>query len=110
MAAGLGFSGLGSLGVQLRRPQRLLTPSQGTGAGRDELLRSLPEPAEPFITEENRWFVLLAFLRHLPDPAAQAAVLRRRLAFLDEPSSYFYDGDTPLRAADVDDPSARACC
>ncbi|GGV01200.1 hypothetical protein GCM10010502_64690 [Kitasatospora aureofaciens] len=31
-------------------------------------------------------------------------MLRRRLAFLGEPSSYFYDGDTPLRVADVDDP------
>ncbi|MFJ4184305.1 helix-turn-helix transcriptional regulator [Kitasatospora sp. NPDC089509] len=75
-----------------------------TEAGRAELQRNLREPAEPFITDENRWFVLLAFLRHLPDPEAQAAVLRRRLAFLGEPSSYFYDGDSPLRADDVDDP------
>ncbi|MFI9365212.1 PadR family transcriptional regulator [Kitasatospora sp. NPDC053057] len=75
-----------------------------TEAGRAELQRNLREPAEPFITDENRWFVLLAFLRHLPDPGAQATVLRRRLAFLSEPSSYFYDGDTPLAADDVDDP------
>ncbi|MFH9353120.1 PadR family transcriptional regulator [Kitasatospora sp. NPDC017646] len=75
-----------------------------TEAGRAELQRNLREPAEPYITDENRWFVLLAFLRHLADPAAQATVLHRRLAFLSEPSSYFYDGDTPLTATDVDDP------
>jgi hypothetical protein len=31
-------------------------------------------------------------------------VLRRRLAFLEQPASFFYDGDRPLRAADVTDP------
>ncbi|WP_416484656.1 PadR family transcriptional regulator [Streptomyces sp. CL12] len=76
-----------------------------TEAGRTELFQCLREPAEPFITDENRWFTLLAFLRHLPDPAAQATVLERRLAFLDEPSSFFYDGDgRPLSAENVADP------
>lgn len=50
---------------------------------------------------------MLAFLRHLDDPGAQAAVLRRRLAFLEEPASFFYDGDQPLRAEDLDDPFRR---
>ncbi len=31
-------------------------------------------------------------------------MLRRRLAFLEQPASFFCDGDRPLRAADVTDP------
>ncbi len=31
-------------------------------------------------------------------------MLRRRLAFLEQPASSFYDGDRPLRAADLTDP------
>lgn len=50
---------------------------------------------------------MLAFLRHLEDPAAQATVLRRRLAFLEEPSSFFYAGDRPLRAEELHDPFRR---
>lgn len=43
------------------------------------------------ITDENRWFTVLAFLRHLDDAGAQAAVLRRRLAFLEESAGFFYE-------------------
>ena len=75
-----------------------------TAAGRDKLLRMLREPEDVYITDENHWFCLLAFLRHLDDPAAQAAVLRRRLDFLTTPASFFYEGDRPLRAEDFDDP------
>lgn len=85
-------------------PRHVLTL---TGAGRTELRRRLAEPAPGDITDENRWFVLLAFLRHLPDPSAQAEVLRRRLAFLEEPASFFYAGDRPLRAEELDDPFRR---
>ncbi|MEV6867232.1 hypothetical protein AB0M44_40350 [Streptosporangium subroseum] len=35
------------------------------------------------------------------------AVLRRRLRFLAQPASFFWDGDRPLRAADFDDPFRR---
>ncbi|WP_030572076.1 PadR family transcriptional regulator [Streptomyces aureocirculatus] len=75
-----------------------------THAGRSELRHRLTEPARTDITDENRWFTVLAFLRHLDDPRAQAAVLRRRLDFLEEPASFFYDGDRPLRAEELDDP------
>ena len=78
-----------------------------TPDGRQELRKRLAEPAQGDITDENRWFVLLAFLRHLGDAAAQAAVLRRRLAFLEEPASFFYDGERPLRAEELDDPFRR---
>ncbi|MER5426846.1 transcriptional regulator, PadR family [Streptosporangium canum] len=85
----------------LAAPRHVLTLSP---AGRGELLRRLREPEELFLTDENRWFTLLAFLRHLRDPAEQATVLRRRLTFLTQPASFFWDGDRPLRAADFDDP------
>ena len=65
------------------------------------MLRRLREPGELDISDENRWFVLLAFLRNLEEPRAQAAVLRRRLAFLEQPSSFFYEDGQPIRAEDV---------
>ncbi|MEV5979541.1 PadR family transcriptional regulator [Streptomyces sp. NPDC052114] len=78
-----------------------------TPEGGEELRRRLAEPARGDITDENRWFTLLAFLRHLDDATAQAEVLRRRLAFLEEPASFFYEGERPLRAEELDDPFRR---
>jgi DNA-binding PadR family transcriptional regulator len=78
-----------------------------TAAGREDMLRRLREPAEHEITDFSRWFVILAFLSLLPDRAEQHAVLRRRLDFLEAPASFFYDGDTPLRAEQVADPYRR---
>jgi DNA-binding PadR family transcriptional regulator len=78
-----------------------------TEEGRSELRRRLAEPARQDVTDENRWFTVLAFLRHLDDAELQAAVLRRRLAFLEEPASFFYDGERALRAEDLDDPFRR---
>ncbi|MGP9016988.1 PadR family transcriptional regulator [Streptomyces sp. BR1] len=82
-------------------PRHVLTL---TDEGRAELLRRLAEPEQLEITDENRWFTLLAFLRHLSEPKLQAAVLRRRLSFLEEPASFFYDGERPLAAEELDDP------
>jgi DNA-binding PadR family transcriptional regulator len=75
-----------------------------TEAGRAELLRRLREPSDADITDRNRYFTLLAFLRHLPAGEEQAEVLRRRLAFLDAPATFFAKGGRRLHAADVDDP------
>jgi DNA-binding PadR family transcriptional regulator len=76
-----------------------------TAAGGDKLLRILREPEDVFISDENHWFCLLAFLRFIDDnPVAQAAVLRRRLDFLSTPASFFYEDGRALRAEDVDDP------
>ncbi|MFF3462658.1 PadR family transcriptional regulator [Streptomyces sp. NPDC001984] len=85
-------------------PRHVLTLTE---EGRRELRRRLAEPTQRDVTDENRWFTVLAFLRHLDDFGAQAAVLRRRLAFLEEPASFFYDGDRPLRAEELDDPFRR---
>ncbi|WP_433893943.1 PadR family transcriptional regulator [Streptomyces sp. CA-111067] len=75
-----------------------------TAGGRHELRLRLADPGDLDISDENRWFTVLAFLRHLADPGAQAIVLRRRLDFLEQPSSFFYQGDRPLRAEELDDP------
>ncbi|SCL70445.1 PadR family transcriptional regulator [Micromonospora chersina] len=78
-----------------------------TAAGREELRRRLRDPAELDVTDQNRFFTLLAFLGQLADPAAQAAVLERRLAFLDQPASFFATDDRPQRAAEQADPFRR---
>jgi DNA-binding PadR family transcriptional regulator len=78
-----------------------------TAAGRAEMLQRLREPADHEITDFTRFYILLAFLSHLPDAADQHAVLRRRLQFLEEPASFFYDGDRPLRAEEIADPYRR---
>ncbi|MET8832959.1 PadR family transcriptional regulator [Micromonospora sp. NPDC004540] len=78
-----------------------------TDAGRAELLRRLREPAELDVTDQNRFFTLLAFLGQLDDRAAQATVLERRLSFLDQPASFFATGDRPQRAAEQADPFRR---
>jgi DNA-binding PadR family transcriptional regulator len=78
-----------------------------TEAGRAEMLRRLRKPADHEITDSSRFLTILAFLSRLPDVADQHAVLRRRLEFLDEPASFFYDGDHPLRASDITDPYRR---
>ena len=78
-----------------------------TEAGRTELVGRLRKPADHEITDFTRFFTILAFLSHLPDVAEQHAVLRRRLEFLEEPASFFYDGERPLRAEGVTDPYRR---
>ncbi|MFG3056830.1 PadR family transcriptional regulator [Kitasatospora sp. NPDC048239] len=78
-----------------------------TEAGQAALLDRLRAPEPLDISDENRWFTVLSFLRHLSDPAEQAAVLRRRLAFLGEPASFFYDGDRPVGAEEFADPFRR---
>ncbi|WP_333735865.1 PadR family transcriptional regulator [Streptomyces sp. IBSBF 2806] len=78
-----------------------------TAAGREDMLRRLREPAEHEITDFSRWFTILAFLSLLPESPQRHAVLRRRLDFLETPASFFYDGDTPLRAEQVSDPYRR---
>ncbi|WP_037906393.1 PadR family transcriptional regulator [Actinacidiphila yeochonensis] len=74
-----------------------------TPAGRAELLSRLRDPKDVEISDGQRFFALLAFLRHLPDPAGQAAVLRRRQAFLETPASFFYRDGEPVSAEEVPD-------
>ncbi|WP_406508977.1 PadR family transcriptional regulator [Streptomyces sp. NBC_00212] len=81
-------------------PRRILSL---TDAGRAGLLERLRHPKDVEITDGQRFFTLLAFLRHLPDPAEQAAVLRRRQAFLETPASFFYREGEPVTAEQAPD-------
>ncbi|MFC8666700.1 PadR family transcriptional regulator [Streptomyces sp. NPDC057199] len=81
-------------------PRRILSL---TGQGRETLLERLRHPKDVEITDQVRFNTLLAFLRHLPDRHEQAAVLRRRLDFLDTPTSFFYRDDRPVRAEETAD-------
>ncbi|MEU1424855.1 PadR family transcriptional regulator [Kitasatospora sp. NPDC005751] len=79
-----------------------------TAAGRAELERRLADPAEAEISDQIRFFTVAAFLDRLTDPVAQAAVLRRRLAFLEAPSSFFYDAQgRPVAAEQESSPFRR---
>lgn len=81
-------------------PRRVLSL---TDAGRADLLERLRHPKQTEITDQVRFNTLLAFLRHLPDRHEQAAVLRRRLDFLEAPSSFFYREGEPVRAEEAGD-------
>ncbi|MEV2231623.1 PadR family transcriptional regulator [Streptomyces phaeochromogenes] len=78
-----------------------------TDAGHADVLKRLRKPADHEITDHTRFYTVLSFLSLLPDMAEQHAVLRRRLIFLEEPASFFYDGDRPIRAEEVADPYRR---
>ncbi|WP_330303973.1 MULTISPECIES: PadR family transcriptional regulator [unclassified Streptomyces] len=81
-------------------PRRILSL---TDQGREDLLERLRRPKQAEITDQVRFNTVLAFLRHLPDPREQAAVLRRRLDFLTTPASFFYRDGEPVRAEETDD-------
>ncbi|GAA3790023.1 PadR family transcriptional regulator [Streptomyces coacervatus] len=81
-------------------PRRMLSL---TDKGREDLLQRLRHPKQAEITDHVRFNTVLAFLRHLPDRQEQAAVLRRRLEFLQTASSFFYDDGKPVRAEETDD-------
>jgi len=81
-------------------PRRVLSL---TGKGREDLLERLRHPKPAEITDHVRFNTVLAFLRHLPDPHEQAAVLRRRLDFLQTPASFFYRDGEPVRAEETGD-------
>ncbi|MFJ8105419.1 PadR family transcriptional regulator [Streptomyces sp. NPDC096132] len=81
-------------------PRRVLTL---TAPGREDLLERLRHPRQVEITDQVRFNTVLAFLRHLPDRQEQAAVLRRRLDFLQTPTSFFYDAGRPVRAEETED-------
>jgi DNA-binding PadR family transcriptional regulator len=78
-----------------------------TEAGRTRMFERLRGADGHDITDGSRFFVVLSFLSLLPEATERDAVLRRRLDYLEQPASFFYDGDRPLRAADLTDPYRR---
>ncbi|MGW3101977.1 PadR family transcriptional regulator [Streptomyces sp. NPDC001100] len=81
-------------------PRRVLSLTE---TGRADLLERLRHPTQTEITDHVRFNTVLAFLRHLPDREEQAAVLRRRLEFLETPASFFYRDGEPVRAEEAQD-------
>ncbi|MFE2417723.1 PadR family transcriptional regulator [Streptomyces hokutonensis] len=81
-------------------PRRVLSLTE---TGRADLLERLRHPKQTEITDHVRFNTVLAFLRHLPDRREQAAVLRRRLEFLETPASFFYRDGEPVRAEEAQD-------
>jgi len=81
-------------------PRRILAL---TDEGREDLLERLRRPKQAEITDQVRFNTVLAFLRHLPDRHEQAAVLRRRLEFLETPTSFFYHAGAPVSAEETGD-------
>jgi DNA-binding PadR family transcriptional regulator len=75
-----------------------------TEAGRSVLLDRLRTTSGTDITDGHRFMVVLAFLSLLPTRADRDAVLQRRLDFLSQPASFFYDGDRLLTTDDIADP------
>ena len=75
-----------------------------TDAGRASLEDRLRSASGHDITDGHRFMVVLAFLSLLPEQADRDEVLRRRLEFLSQPASFFYEGDRRLRADDITDP------
>jgi DNA-binding PadR family transcriptional regulator len=78
-----------------------------TEAGCAALHERLKSASGTDITDGQRFMVVLAFLSHLPDPAERDAVLQRRLAFLSQPASFFYEDGRRLKADDIADPYRR---
>lgn len=74
-----------------------------TPEGRKGLENRLRRASGSDVTDLGRFMVVLAFLSRLPDVAEQHEVLRRRLAFLEAPASFFYENGRPLRKAEIDD-------
>jgi DNA-binding PadR family transcriptional regulator len=76
-----------------------------TQEGTDQLRRWLRDPQQVFITDDNRWYVLLAFLHHLENPREESLVLHRRRDFLDRPVDLFFDEHgRPVPAERVESP------
>ena len=78
-----------------------------TGSGRARLVELVRDPGRFDIQNQSRFMVVLAFLSKVSDPRERALVLRRRLEFLEESSSFFYDGARSVRSEDTSDPYRR---
>ncbi|MBY4273449.1 PadR family transcriptional regulator [Rhodococcus fascians] len=74
-----------------------------TDEGRDELTSRLRDPQDNDLSDFSRFAVVLTFLSLVPSVEEQHAVLRRRLQFLEQPASFFYDGDRAVKAEEVTD-------
>ena len=73
-----------------------------TRAGEVMLYERLRQPEEMDITDRNRFFTLLAFLRFLM-PEEQLVILLRRYSFLEGGRSFFQKNGVPISAGNETD-------
>ncbi|MGD8190769.1 PadR family transcriptional regulator [Brevibacillus ginsengisoli] len=73
-----------------------------TQAGKEKLLELLQHPSDMDISDRNRFFTMLAFLKYL-SADEQKAILMRRLTFLEGGRSFFSNGDKPVRFTEEKD-------
>jgi DNA-binding PadR family transcriptional regulator len=69
-----------------------------TPAGVESLLEWLRNPPDSDLSDRNRYFTLLAFLKYLTPPE-QKLVLERRLTFLEGGRSFFQKDGKPVSLA-----------
>lgn len=69
-----------------------------TSRGEENLLEMLRNPSDVDISDRNRFFTILAFLKYL-QPAEQINTLERRLAFLQMGKSFFSKEGAPVTSA-----------
>lgn len=74
-----------------------------TESGRTKLLDSIANPGDVDISDRNRFFTLLAFLKYLK-PEQQRAVLQRRLDFLRGGKSFFASDGAAVTYSQEQDP------
>ncbi|MGZ4110911.1 MAG: PadR family transcriptional regulator [Tumebacillaceae bacterium] len=74
-----------------------------TDDGERALLDMLRTPSEVDISDRNRFFTILAFLKHV-ERTEQCAILEKRLTFLQGGKSFFSDGGTPVTSTAELDP------
>lgn len=73
-----------------------------TPLGEEKLLDWLRNPSDLDVSDRNRFFTLLAFLKYLP-AGEQKTVLMRRLAFLEGGRSFFSSNGKPVRLSEETD-------
>ncbi|NGQ93895.1 PadR family transcriptional regulator [Brevibacillus sp. SYP-B805] len=77
-----------------------------TESGEKELLDRLAHPDDVDISDRNRFFTFLAFLKYLPKDQ-QRNILARRLSFLEAGRSFFSAGGNPVGMRQEEDPFRR---
>lgn len=73
-----------------------------TTKGETRLFEKLREPSDVDISDRNRYFIVLSFLKYLPKED-QLIVLNRRLEFLERGKSFFSTGGRPVKISEEQD-------
>jgi len=91
--------------TRTQEPGEVAAPRQVlslTDLGKESLLQRLRTPDDGDISDRNRFFTWLAFLKYL-SPPEQIDILSRRLAFLEGGRSFFRAGNRPVSMAEETD-------